>query len=1360
MAGVNLATAFITIVPTMTGVQGALAKELGGPGVGKETAAAGAAAGAGFVTAATAAVAAGAAGFGFAMKQLFDLGDTFDQMEDTIRVRTGQAGQSLQDLQQVAKDVATTVPVDFQRAADVVSNLNQTLGLTGGTLTTVSSQVAEAGRLMGEDIDIQKLSSSLSGFGVTSENASKTLDNLFQVTQSTGVGFNDLTSSLAVQGGVLQSLGFSFEDSAALIGTLTKAGVNSTTVVKSMSAGLLKLTKDGEAPAAAFERVTGEIQGMVTAGDEAAALQRAGEIFGTRGAPQLIAALKTGKINLQDMAGAIQLSGDSILELAEETNDGAESWVLFKNRAMEALEPIGTAVFNLAGKGFKALADSVDPAVASFTSLGHVLFKGDFTGPIFGLEEDSPIIGVLFTIRDAMRELWEFAGPIFREIGGTLGRAFLGIWEQLSPAIDSLLPIAMDLLSVFNPVMLLFKALLPVLPPIVEAIGEFAVVLAGGIAAALEAVAPLLQTIVDVINELMPFITELVASLLPPFLELFESLSPLLEAVLDALMPLVKTLADSLIPVIEALLPTFKTVFEFIADTIGNVIDVFQGFIDILTGIFTGDWEKVWQGVQRIFGAIWEQIGNTIGTLWTVISDFFSNIGPRIWDVISSFAGQLVEWGGQFFTWLWDGIKAVVPKVLEWFGELPGAIWDKITEFGGWLREKAREVLAWILNGIIDFFPTMVQWFLDLPGNLWNLLTEWGGTILGWGVQFLTWLRDGLVEFFPNLLAWLVALPGEIWSKLTGWGAEFLAWGWQALGWVKDGIVNFFPTLWGWLVGLPARTWEFVKEKWEEFVGWGKGIVARIVEGIKAVGGTVKDAILGLFDFDLFSTDQQVSNLRDLASGGGGFNFGGGGARGAVVPGVDPGRRDNMIMPVRSGEAVMVPEWTKAIGGARMVHAMNRAAEQGRLEELFGPGMATGGVINDGLKNYGSMMGMVAGDYARKKIKEGIDSQLAVGASNGQWGPGVSGAFAANTAAAKAFIERTFTGVSSIGGLYGGSVPGSDHPMGKALDVMIANYRSAAGIASGTKIADWFRANINAFGSKYVIWRDQIDNLRGRGWEPYSHPGGNNDTLAHRDHVHLSFLTGGGQFVPGGAPAATGGGWVGQVLAAARGAGWGQMLSNWSGSAVGDGAYPPPVPGGQFDPNVERWRPYVLEALRLTGQSASAANIVLNQIRTESSGNPRAINLTDSNAARGDPSRGLIQTILSTFNAYRLPNLSGDIYDPLSNIVAGIRYALDRYGSLAKGMRGVAYDNGGLFPPGTFGVNLTDRPEAVLTPPETDAYKAHARALLENGFSGAAHSFTFNTYLSGEEIASHTEVIMDGKLVQFAEALDEMAGRL
>ncbi|MEU0836188.1 LysM peptidoglycan-binding domain-containing protein [Streptomyces sp. NPDC005969] len=69
-------------------------------------------------------------------------------------------------------------------------------------------------------------------------------------------------------------------------------------------------------------------------------------------------------------------------------------------------------------------------------------------------------------------------------------------------------------------------------------------------------------------------------------------------------------------------------------------------------------------------------------------------------------------------------------------------------------------------------------------------------------------------------------------------------------------------------------------------------------------------------------------------------------------------------------------------------------------------------------------------------------------------------------------------------------------------------------------------------------------------------------------------------------------------------------------------------------------------------------------IMRESAGNPRAINNWDSNAAKGTPSKGLLQVIDPTFRAYHVPGTSMDPYDPVANITAACNYAAAKYGSI------------------------------------------------------------------------------------------------
>lgn len=122
--------------------------------------------------------------------------------------------------------------------------------------------------------------------------------------------------------------------------------------------------------------------------------------------------------------------------------------------------------------------------------------------------------------------------------------------------------------------------------------------------------------------------------------------------------------------------------------------------------------------------------------------------------------------------------------------------------------------------------------------------------------------------------------------------------------------------------------------------------------------------------------------------------------------------------------------------------------------------------------------------------------------------------------------------------------------------------------------------------------------------------------------------------------------------------------------------------GLQPDPRgttVTRWTPIVLCVLSALGQSPAHVTDILTMIRHESGGRPDAINLWDSNAVKGTPSKGLMQVIQPTFDRWRAPELAPELFDPISNVYAGIRYALNRYGSIFNIPGLVSLRNGGPY---------------------------------------------------------------------------------
>lgn len=134
---------------------------------------------------------------------------------------------------------------------------------------------------------------------------------------------------------------------------------------------------------------------------------------------------------------------------------------------------------------------------------------------------------------------------------------------------------------------------------------------------------------------------------------------------------------------------------------------------------------------------------------------------------------------------------------------------------------------------------------------------------------------------------------------------------------------------------------------------------------------------------------------------------------------------------------------------------------------------------------------------------------------------GMGGEYKLNADALRALrcVKKYWPQIVTIGGIR--NDPGSDHHTGDAIDVMIPNYASPAGIELGTQIAHWAQKNAQGLGVKYVIWREQIWSAQraSEGWRNCGTPQascykGSNDTAAHRDHPHISFYGAAGTGVP------------------------------------------------------------------------------------------------------------------------------------------------------------------------------------------------------------------------------------------------------
>jgi hypothetical protein len=190
--------------------------------------------------------------------------------------------------------------------------------------------------------------------------------------------------------------------------------------------------------------------------------------------------------------------------------------------------------------------------------------------------------------------------------------------------------------------------------------------------------------------------------------------------------------------------------------------------------------------------------------------------------------------------------------------------------------------------------------------------------------------------------------------------------------------------------------------------------------------------------------------------------------------------------------------------------------------------------------------------------------------------------------------------------------------------------------------------------------------------------GGDSGSGRGRGHGGGSSSSGGGGGGHGGGGGGGGQGGGGGGGGHGGGGGGGQHGGGGRTDSSGNSLQPPGPARYANQSQVESWINQAFKVLEADGVPASELNEagVLLIIEHESSGNPNAINNWDSNAQAGDPSRGLMQVIGTTFNEYKLSG-HGDIYNPVDNVIAGVRYALSRYGSIQNVPGVKSADRGG-----------------------------------------------------------------------------------
>jgi TP901 family phage tail tape measure protein len=313
--------------------------------------------------AAFAAVGAAAVGVGVG---LVKVGQTFDDAFDTIRIGTGATGEALDGLRDDFRSVFATAPVDAATVASAISDLNTRLGSTGPELQSLSKNFIDFARINKVDTagairDVTRLMNSMN---MEAGEAPGLLDKLTRASQLSGIGVDKLANHILDAGPAFEELGFDVDKSIALFAQLEKVGARPEEVLGSLNLALNKLAREGFTNAEeAFDEYIRQIKDAPSILE---ATTIASELFGARVGSKVADDIRSGKFEIDEFMTSMEGFEGTLKSAVEDTDDWRQSWQLFKNQALLAVEPVATRVFELLGEGMTWLSEEGIPKLKQF----------------------------------------------------------------------------------------------------------------------------------------------------------------------------------------------------------------------------------------------------------------------------------------------------------------------------------------------------------------------------------------------------------------------------------------------------------------------------------------------------------------------------------------------------------------------------------------------------------------------------------------------------------------------------------------------------------------------------------------------------------------------------------------------------------------------------------------------------------------------------------------------------------------------------------------------------------------------------------------------------------------------------------
>ena len=294
----------------------------------------------------------------------------FDEVKNGLNIvtqKTGATGKALEEMQNSARNLAKTLPTDFETAGTAIGEVNTRFGVTGKQLEDLSGQFIKFAKVNNTDVNtsIDQVQKALSAFGLKAEDAPALLDRMTKAGQETGVSMETLQSGLIQNAAALQELGLNVDQSTTFMAQLEKSGANSETVMQ----GLRKALKNAAADGKPLDQALSELQTTITSGkDGMDGLTAAYDLFGKSG-DQIYNAVKNGSLDFAALGLSASNAGGVLDQTFQNTLTPAEQFKMTMNTVKDTGYELGANLMEMLAPALEKISAAVQKVSKWWQSL-------------------------------------------------------------------------------------------------------------------------------------------------------------------------------------------------------------------------------------------------------------------------------------------------------------------------------------------------------------------------------------------------------------------------------------------------------------------------------------------------------------------------------------------------------------------------------------------------------------------------------------------------------------------------------------------------------------------------------------------------------------------------------------------------------------------------------------------------------------------------------------------------------------------------------------------------------------------------------------------------------------------------------